>query len=289
MECIDLHCHSTASDGTRTPAEIVREAVRLDLKALSITDHDTLDGLDEAREEAKRLGLEFIAGVELSLGRQADRLHLLGYLFDADNARFREAVDRLKHRRHRRNRHMLERLRALGVVIDEDRIEKVTGKQGVAAGIGRPHIARTLQAEGVVESVPEAFERFIGEGAPAYVPKELMSPAEGIRIIHDAGGVAVLAHPRFCGAEGPAELAELVSRLAALGLDGLECHYSDHSDGETAQYLGLARRFGLCVTGGSDFHGEVKPDIRLGVGRGNLRVGRHLLQGLKDAKKRRFG
>jgi predicted metal-dependent phosphoesterase TrpH len=219
-----------------------------------------------------------IPGLEVSSWYGDSELHVLGYFLDWQDAALNERLAALRESRHRRNPKIIERLQALGIDIRYDEVRALAGTEAV----GRPHIARVLMNKGVVASAKEAFDRFLANGGPAYVPRELPSPAEAIRWIKAARGLAVLAHPTWVKTtEGT--LMDLVRQLKADGLDGVEVHYSTHTPRQTREYLDLAKRLNLLVTGGSDFHGVTKPDIDVGIGRGTLHVPDSLLPKLKQA------
>ncbi|HFC97174.1 MAG TPA: PHP domain-containing protein [Thermosulfurimonas dismutans] len=265
---VDLHTHSTASDGTYRPAELVRLAQGEGLYALALTDHDTVEGLSEALSAAKEAGLRFVPGVEISVRFEGSgHCHILGYFVDPENEVLRRTLSLLQRAREERNAKMVEKLQALGVEIT---LEEVAARAG-GGEIGRPHFAALLVEKGVVRSPEEAFEKYLRKGAPAYVPKARLSPEEAFSAIRAGGGIAVLAHPVHLRLS-PEELTRYVARLKELGLSGIEAYYTDHSPEFTALCLELARRFELVPTGGSDFHGRNKPDIKLGRGLGNLRV-----------------
>lgn len=272
---IDLHVHSTASDGTLSPSEVVREAHARGLCAIALTDHDTMDGVAEALQAGMRLGVEVIPGVELNTESPAGEVHVLGYFPppegwspEADPAGHgagvvgavidREFYDLLASRRDsraERARKMVQRLRELGMPLSYEHVLRQAGD----APVGRPHIARALLEAGYVESVKEAFDRWLHRGGPAYVPREKLSPAEAVQAIIDAGGVPVLAHP------GRIDGQWVIQELIDAGLEGLECHYPEHTPEQTERYLGLAREHGLVVTGGTDYHGPRSPhDADLG-------------------------
>ena len=266
MTLIDLHTHSTASDGTLPPAELVAEAARAGLAAIALTDHDTLAGLPEAREAGRRAGIEVIAGVELSVADGERSVHMLGLFLPERPGPLANALAVLREKRHGRNRRILEKLQALGVNIP---YETVTA---LADGtVGRPHIARAMLAAGAVTSLKEAFTRYLGAYGRAYVPKDKLTLPEAIALLHAEGALASLAHPYLLGLGGTA-LIETVGRYREAGLDAIEALYTEHSQAQTLEYLAVARRFGLAVSGGSDFHGTIKPGVELGRGRGNLRV-----------------
>lgn len=281
MSRLDLHLHTTHSDGSSAPTEVVALARKAGVSALAITDHDITTAIPEAMAAGRNLGIEVIPGVEISSWYGDSELHVLGYFLDWQDAALNERLAALRESRHRRNPKIIERLQSLGIDIQYDEVRALAGTDAV----GRPHIARVLMNKGVVGSAKEAFDRFLAHGGPAYVPRELPSPAEAIRWIKAASGLAVLAHPSWVKTtEGT--LADLVRQLNADGLDGVEVHYSTHTPRQTREYLDLAKQLNLLVTGGSDFHGVTKPDIEVGFGRGTLSVPDSLLPKLKKAAKR---
>lgn len=278
MSRIDLHLHTTHSDGSQTPAEVVTLAHEAGVSALAITDHDITTGLPEAMATGQALGIEIIPGIEISSRHGESELHVLGYFLKWEDAQLNERLTALRESRHRRNPKIVALLQAAGIDITYDEVRAVAGSDSV----GRPHIARVLMDKKVVTSAKEAFDRFLAEGKPAYVPRDLPSPADAIRWIREAGGLAVLAHPTWVKTvEGT--LTDLARQLKEQGLDGVEVHYSTHTPRQTREYLILAKQLGLLVTGGSDFHGLTKPDIEVGTGKGSLHVPDHLLPKLKDA------
>ncbi len=258
---IDLHSHTTASDGSCTPTELVRLARQVGLSALGIADHDTVDGLEEASVAAETEGVELVPCIELSVDYQQGEFHLLGYYVDFRNADFLSRIRYLQENRFNRNGVMVRKMQELGFDIS---MEEIVAESG-GGQVGRPHMARALMNKGYVTSVQDAFDRFLADGKPLHVPKVKLNPIEAIDLVHQAGGVAVIAHPKFM--EFPTEdgLRDELSRLKDAGLDGMECYYSAHSEDETIQYLRLADHFGFLVTAGSDFHGVSKPDVPLGV------------------------
>lgn len=290
---IDLHAHTVVSDGTLTPAQLVELAAASGLAALAVTDHDHTGALAEAREAGARLGVEIVSGIELSVehpvggfggdgrGAGASRpveVHLLGYLFDEGDAALQAELARFRDVRTARAGRIVERLRALGVDVSvEDVLSEVPAGEG--ASVGRPHVARALMRKGLVGSIQEAFDLWLGEGRPAHVEKAKLSARQAIALVHAAGGVAVLAHPVTIREEAR---EALVRELAALGLDGLEVEYPKHAPEERRRLARLASELDLVATGGSDFHGENKPDVRLGTGIGeNIAVGADVLDALK--------
>ncbi len=252
---IDLHAHTTSSDGTASVPELLQLAVDTGLTTVAITDHDTVAGCLLAQPPA---GLEFIPGVELS-AEHVGTCHLLGYHIDPRARCWDETGALLRQWRDERNVLIIERLRALGLPIDLASVEALAGD----AVIGRPHMARVLLERGAVESVKDAFTRYLASDRPAYVPRRRLSPADSIALIHQAGGAVVLAHPYQLRLDDHA-LAATVSELVADGLDGLEVYYSQHTPVQVACYASLADAHGLCRTCGSDYHGTAKPGLELG-------------------------
>jgi predicted metal-dependent phosphoesterase TrpH len=241
---VDLHAHSTASDGSRTPRDVVRAAREVGLSAIALTDHDTIDGLSDARDEARSLGVRLVPGVELSAVEGDSETHLLGlHLADVDRvaARLRD----LRVMRLTRAERIVQRLNELGVKVT---IAQVLA-QSAGGAVGRPHIARALVNDGWATDARDAFDRYLGNGRPAFVPKDRLSMSDAIAMIHDAGGLAVLAHP---GASGTRARVE---SLVGLGLDGVEVKHPSHSAEDSARLLALVEHFGLVPSGGSDWHG----------------------------------
>jgi predicted metal-dependent phosphoesterase TrpH len=270
---VDLHIHSNASDGTYSPEEIIDIAVRSGISAISITDHDTLDGVKKALEKGIPDGLDFVTGVEISSSPPdgcycAGSFHVLGYGVDTENVELLELLARQKQARLDRNPKMLEKLRGLGIDIPLKDVEaEASGGQP-----GRPHIAVCMVKAGYVRNLETAFDRYIAKGRPAYVEKEKIPCDQAIAIISRAGGVSVLAHPGLLRCHNDSPFDRLFSCLCDMGLGGIEAYYTGHSESQTAMFEGFAKRKKLIVTGGSDFHGKIKPDIRIGTGRGSLRV-----------------
>ena len=230
MSRIDLHLHTTHSDGSQTPAEVVTLAHEAGVSALAITDHDITTGLPEAMATGQALGIEIIPGIEISSRHGESELHVLGYFLKWEDAQLNERLTALRESRHRRNPKIVALLQAAGIDITYDEVRAVAGSDSV----GRPHIARVLMDKKVVTSAKEAFDRFLAEGKPAYVPRDLPSPADAIRWIREAGGLAVLAHPTWVKTvEGT--LTDLARQLKEQGLDGVEVHYSTHTPRQTRE------------------------------------------------------
>lgn len=243
---VDLHIHTTASDGSLTPAEVVHLALEQGLAAIALTDHDTVEGLAEAWAAANGTGLEVVPGVEISSDWPVGDFHILGLYVDPWDGPFSECLQSMKAARLQRARKILERLAALGMPLEWS---EIAGSLNGSRVIGRLHIAQAMVRQGYVSGIHEAFQRYIGRNGPAYVPRLRMTPVEIIGLIRRAGGVAVLAHPAASG------VMEHIPTLASLGLQGVEVWYPTHSPEDVRALLRLARQYRLLVTGGSDFHG----------------------------------
>jgi len=280
MGYVDLHLHTTASDGVKSPSELVRYANAKGLQAISITDHDTIDGLEEGMAEGARIGFEVIPGIEISAEYSPGSMHLLGYLIDFQNTILKERLKDLQRAREERNPRMVEKLVQLGIDITYEEVVNASG----GGQVGRPHFAQVLIAKGYVRNFQEAFDRYLKKGAPAYVDKFRFTPAEAIHLINDARGVAVLGHPNTLGINGARELENLIIGLIKQGLKGIEVYYPEHSSSEVIQYKALAERYGLIMTGGTDYHGIEKENIDVGVGRGEMRLPYSMVEALKRTK-----
>uniref|UniRef100_A0A7V5XFB9 PHP domain-containing protein n=1 Tax=Thermodesulfobacterium geofontis TaxID=1295609 RepID=A0A7V5XFB9_9BACT len=264
---IDLHTHSTASDGTFSPEELVYLAKKEKLQALALTDHDTIDGLKPAYKTAKEVDLSFLCGVEISIKFEGPgHFHLLGYFLEPEIPKINETLLKLKKAREERNKKMIEKLNNLGIKITLEELKEIA--QGE---IGRPHMANLLVKKGVVKSFEEAFQKYLKKDAPAYVPKALLSPEEAIKLILEAKGIPVLAHPVTLKLN-LLDLKNYLKKLRDFGLIGVEVFYPEHTIDFTKFLIECAKELGLLLTGGSDFHGENKPDIKLGKGLNNLNV-----------------
>ncbi len=272
---IDLHTHSTASDGSMRPAELVRYARETGLAAIALTDHDSMGGVEEAIEEGKKTGVEVVAGVEIGVEFKPE-MHMLGYFFGDSYENIREVLEELRQNREKRNPQIVEKLNEMGFAITMEEVREAAGGNV----IGRPHIAKVLVDKGYAASVGEVFDKYLSAGRPAYFKKDRLTPGQGMQEILKAGGVPVLAHPLYLERDWE-QLDELLAQLKQEGLKGLEVYYTDHSEEDIVQYRRLAEKHGLVMTGGSDFHGSFKPDIDLGKGRGNLKVPYELLEKLK--------
>jgi len=278
MSRIDLHLHTTHSDGSFSTRDVMTFAKQAGVTALAITDHDIVEGIAEATAIGTELGIEVVPGVEISSRLGESELHILGYFLNWTDPLLAQRLSSLRDSRHTRNPKIVQRLNELGIPITYEEVRALAGTESV----GRPHIARLLMEKKFVTSAKEAFDRYLANGRPAFVDRELPVPAQAVQWIREAGGVPVLAHPTWVrtSADG---LRTLVRDLKATGLGGIEVHYSTHTPSQTTEYLELAKQCDLVVTGGSDFHGVTKPDIEVGIGRGQLKVSEKLLDPLRKA------
>ena len=274
---IDLHTHSTASDGTMSPTALVRLAKEMRLEALALTDHDTVEGLEEALAAGASEGIEIVPGIEISAEFPESTLHILGYYVDYKNQAFLDNISILQKARNERNPTIIKKLRDLGldITLEEVAVEAETGL------IGRPHFAQVLMKKGYIKTPHEAFEKYLGKGAPAYTDKFRFEPADAIAHIRQAGGIPVLGHPFTLKYKTTAELEQIVSDMAGWGLMGIEVYYSEHSATQVRLYKDLAEKHNLVITGGSDFHGQNIKGISLGIGKGGLNVPYKCLEKLK--------
>jgi predicted metal-dependent phosphoesterase TrpH len=253
---VDLHTHTTASDGTFTPRELVSEAAARGLRVLAVTDHDSTEALAEALDEAARHPpLQIVPGIEINCDVEAAEIHILGYYLEYEAAWFQDFCRDQREERRARVYRMTDRLAALGMPIDPKEVFALV-REGSA---GRPHVARAMVARGYVKSVRQAFDQYLGAGKPAHVPRKKLSPEDAVRLIRRARGVPVFAHP------GLAQRDEVIPRLIDAGLMGIECYYSEHSAAQTGTYVQICRERGLVATGGSDFHGPRVRAATLGV------------------------
>jgi predicted metal-dependent phosphoesterase TrpH len=265
---IDLHIHSTASDGLLSPSAVVHAALELGLSAIALTDHDTLSGIAEARAAAAGTNLEYIPGVEVNSEGAWGDLHLLGYYLDPADPLLNRLLEAMRDARLGRARKMIDKLAQMGMPVDWEEVEELAAGETV----GRPHVARALLNRGHVASLQEAFDRYIANDGPAYAPRLRLTPDEVINAIHAAGGVAVLAHPAQSGA------TDLIPELVSFGLQGLEVYHPGHSERDVRELLAICRRYGLIATGGTDFHA---PDHAEGAPIGSLFVPPECVEKLK--------
>ena len=274
---IDLHTHTTASDGSFTPSQLVRHAKEKGLRALAVTDHDTIDGNKEALNAGEREGLEVVPGIEISVDYSPGSMHMLGYFIDTESQRLQEKLALLQDSRSDRNPKIIEKLNALGLDITYDEVVEASG----GGQVGRPHIAQVLLQKGYATTIQEAFDKYLGKGAPAYFDKFRLNAEDAIAMITDAGGVPVLAHPFTLKCTNQGELEELIKHLTGHGLQGIEVYYTEHNEKQISRYRLLAERNNLLLTGGSDFHGANMAGVELGTGRGSLQIPYILFENLK--------
>lgn len=279
MKLIDLHVHSTCSDGTLSPKELVDYAIKKDLTAFALTDHDTVEGLPEAFAAADAAGIELIAGIEFSTVYQERDLHILGLDMDYQSPVFLEKVQLLQSEREDRNQRMMDLMAADNIDISREQMAEMFGEQIWT----RAHFARYLATKGYVRHMWDAFDTHIGDNCKYYVPRQKVSPFQMVQFIREMNGIPILAHPfqYHLNEEG---LITLIKSLKRAGLLGIEAIYSTHTGTQEREIRKLARSFGLCISGGSDFHGANKPAIDLGKGKGNLRIPYELLEQLRNAK-----
>jgi predicted metal-dependent phosphoesterase TrpH len=264
---VDLHTHSRFSDGSDRPADIARAAADTGLTAFALTDHDTLEGIAEAADAAREVGVAFLPGIELSVEWRNGPMHLLAYGIAPRSGPLQDRLEALRRGRDGRNEAIVSALNHMGIAI---RHEEVASESGDGA-TGRPHIAQVLVRMGVVGSVAEAFDLYLARGRPAYRDRPRLTAEEAVALVRASGGIAVVAHPHTVADNAP-DFSETFDLLADLGVDGLECHYAEYPPELRTSLERMAHRLGLIATGGSDYHGTYKPGLALGNGRGDLAV-----------------
>ena len=262
MPGIDLHLHTTASDGAFAPADLVRMACQAGLDCIAITDHDSTDGVAAAQEAGQALGVRVIAGIEFNTMWHGQSVHILGYFVNTENPELQAVVARQRDGRLYRAQQMVQKLAALNLpLVWEEILQRADG-----GAVGRPHIAKAMIAQGYVRDSNEAFDKFLGHGMPAYVEQPKLTPAEAVALLHRAGAAAGLAHPYNVEGADQVDLESLVPELAGAGLDAIEAYYTGYGAARRAAILRMAERFGLIPTGGSDFHGGgILPLAELGT------------------------
>ena len=249
-----MHIHTNFSDGTFTPEDVVKAAHEKGLSCIALTDHDTVGAIGRAKQEAEKLGLELIAGVELSTGIDSYEIHILGYFIDWQAEWFKQKLEQLCNVRRKRALSILEKLKAFGIILNPDELLQQTGP----GSVGRLHIARMLEKKGFVYSTQQAFDKYIGNHAPCYVKRFKLTPAEAIKMITRLGGLAVLAHPYNLSND------QLIPEFIQQGLRGIEAYYPEQNKTASVHYQNLADKYGLLVTGGSDYHGLEKDKAAIG-------------------------
>ena len=276
---VDFHTHSTCSDGTLTPKELVNHAKKSGLSAFALTDHDSVDGIKEAKEEAERIGIEFIPGIEFSAAENTET-HIIGLFINPENETLLKTIEKLKGSRKRRMEEICFKLRNLGMDITHDEALEIAGGNFV----GRAHIAKLMVEKGYCETIKECFEKYIGLGKPAYAEKNELSAVEAVKAIRATGGLAFLAHLNQTG-YSLEQLEELLLKLKSAGLNGIEGYYPEYTAEQISDYRALAEKLSLCFSGGSDYHAAMKPHIQIGVGTGDLSVPYFVLQNMKNILK----
>lgn len=255
---VDLHTHTIASDGTFTPAEVVKRAKEKGLKTIAITDHDTVDGLEEGRKTAAEIGIEFVQGIEISCNSKEYEVHILGYFLNLTDEKFMQELEELKKAREERNLKMAEKLEALGIQVDMEKVKEM------APGIvSRVHFANYLVEIGAALSKGDAFDKFLGKNGKAYVPKENFPPERAVKMLKDNGAFVSMAHPKLI-TTNDGILENMVVELVKYGLNGIEAQYGTFSPSDIKKYKKMAKRHGLLVTGGSDFHGSNREGVDVG-------------------------
>ena len=274
---IDLHSHTSASDGTFSPKALVNLAKSEGIEAIAITDHDTIEGLPEALEEGKKKGIEVIPGVEISIDHQPGSMHVLGLFLDIKSIMLNENLTDLQKSRSSRNPQIIKKLNELGLPITMEEVQKISG----GGQVGRPHIAAVLLKKGYVRSIQQAFDKYLKKGAVAYYDRRRLTRERAVDMIHDAGGLVILAHPGTLGVNGSA-FNVLMSELKDVGFDGIEVFYNSHSQVDEDRLMKIVDEFGFMISGGTDFHGDNKPSIKLGIGYGNMAIPYEVLQEMKQ-------
>ncbi len=277
---VDLHMHTNFSDGTLSPEALVKHALANGLDAIAVTDHDIARGNAAAIRFGKKYGLEVVPGVELSIDCKlpnSGHMHILGLFIDYENRELNESLDFLRNERDRRNHKILAVLKELNMPLTMEELLEEAGE----GSVGRPHIARLMQKHGYVKDYQEAFDRYLKKGAPAYMDKVKLDEKQGLELIKNAGGLAILAHPMLMNFDSFEEMGRKILELRPLGLDGFEAYYSLHSPEITTWLENFAVEHDFLISGGSDFHGENKPDIKIRTGKGNLDISNKIYDNLK--------
>lgn len=282
MKFVDLHTHTQASDGTTAPGDLVRLAQECGLAAIAVTDHDTVSGLAEAQAAGKEYGVEVVRGCELSTSTDIGEMHILGLWLPEDVSPLQGKLEYLWQKRQERNIRIVEKLQNLGIDIAmEEVLDEARGEC-----VGRPHIAAVLMHKGVVRDMRAAFKEYLGYQGKAYLPKDVLEPEEAVRLLCDLGATVSWAHPMLSKTSEEWREAFL-RRLVDNGLSAIEAYHSEHSNADVRLCLEMAKRYGLALSGGSDYHGANKPKIRLGIGYGSLRVFYTLFEALQTQRVRR--
>lgn len=272
---IDLHTHSLKSDGSMTPAEVVREAKKAGLAAIALSDHDTVDGLPEAIAEGEKIGVEVIPAIEFSVQSKTET-HILGYFIDYNNPHLKQIIKEVVDLRIERNHVTTQRLNELGFDITIEEVRALAPNNFV----GRAHFARVLMDKGYTQSVKEGFEKYMSVGKYAYCEKQRLTARDAVELIAECGGISFLAHPHLTKLPDD-ELKEFLAELKSYGLCGIEGYYTDYTPEMQAKYHALAEEMGLMISGGTDFHAAMKPHISIGTGTGNMKIPYSVLENMK--------
>jgi len=286
MKYIDLHVHSTASDGSLTPEEVVNLAVDSDLSAIALTDHDTTAGIKNAQEAARKATekghpIEVIPGIEISAAYENKDIHILGLMIDPENDTLNKVIENARLERDSRNEKMARNLRNAGIDITVEQMRQTEGD----AVLTRAHFAKFMVEHGYVKTNQDAFNKYLNSDSPYYVPREYLNPEDAIHLIQEAGGLAILAHP-FLYKYSLEGVEKLISFLIERSLDGIEVMHSSNTGFDEGRLLHFANKYNLAISGGSDFHGTAKPDVKIGIGKGNLRIPYTFLENLKERLKK---
>ncbi len=277
---IDLHTHSLKSDGSMTPAEVVREAKRAGLSAIALSDHDTVDGLPEAIEEGRKIGVEVVPAIEFSVQSKTET-HILGYFIDYENPELQETLKEVVDLRIERNHVTTQRLNELGFDITLEEVRALAPNNFV----GRAHFARVLMDKGYTQSVKEGFDKYMSAGQYAYCEKQRLTAKDAVTLIKKCGGLSFVAHPHLIKISDE-ELEEFLKELKGYGLDGIEGYYTDYTPEMQEKFQAMAKKLGLMISGGTDFHAQMKPHISIGTGLGNMKIPYEVLERIKE---KRFG
>jgi len=277
---VDLHTHSTSSDGTEPPAAVVEAAARARLSAIALTDHDTLEGIPEAQQAADRLGIELIPGTEISCDWPPGTMHMVILFLEPGTGPLQDRLLKLQEARSHRNEIMVGRLQDLGMDITYEEILTEAGE----GSVGRPHFAAVMERKGYVESFRAAFDEYLADGRPAYVPRQRLAPEAAVQLARQSGAVPVIAHPHTLGLNSAAEFGGFYERMVAIGLAGIEAYYGEYQPVHQHALAATLRDHGLIPSGGSDYHGAYKQGLEVGTGRGWLQVPDEILAELRAAR-----
>lgn len=275
---IDLHTHSLKSDGSMTPAEVVQEAKRAGLAAIALSDHDTVDGLEEAIAEGEKIGVEVVPAIEFSVQSKTET-HILGYFIDYNNPHLKKVMEEVVDLRIQRNHVTTQRLNELGFDITLEEVRALAPNNFV----GRAHFARVLMDKGYTQSVKEGFDKYMSVGKYAYCEKQRLTARDAVELIAECGGISFLAHPHLTQLPDD-ELREFLIELKGYGLCGLEGYYTDYTPEMQAKYQNMATELGLAISGGTDFHAKMKPHISIGTGLGNMKIPYSVLENMKKIR-----